>query len=166
MAVLRYLIFMAYLALPAAAPAADSLIMAASVSIRDSGLLDYLRPFLLKETGIDLKWQFIDAGAVLKHGRNCEADVLFVHAPAAEQEMMEKGLVVDRRRVMLSEEEGGLLNPYSVMTVNPAQCPRTRAQLAKKFTEWLVCPPTQSRIAAFTGAGGQRFFPDAPPPSR
>ena len=179
----RFLLVMALLALPCAALAADSLMMATSADIRNSGLLEYLKPLALKETGITLTWLSTDAGTALEHGKNCDVDVLLVHAPDAELKMLEEAFVVDRRRVMYSdvvdavrkdnrppavpiEGGGSLRRQYSVMTVNPAKCPKVRAALAKKFADWWVCPSTQNHIAAFKPEGRQLFFPNAAPPSR
>jgi ABC-type tungstate transport system permease subunit len=164
---LRFLILAAFMAFPSALFAADTLMMATTIGVRDSGLLEYLKPLLRREAGIELKWTSVDAGKALEHGKNCAVDVLLMHDPDVELKMVEEGLVVDRREVMYAvEEDTGLLSQYSVMTVNPARCPRVKAKLAGRFTEWWVCPPTQSHIAAFRLEGRQRFFPNAPPPSR
>jgi len=103
MRIARFLIFMALLALPSAALAADTLMMATTTSTQDSGLLDYLKPLLLKETGIDLKWVSTGTGKALEHGKNCDVDVLLVHAPAAELKMIEEGFAVDRRQIMYND---------------------------------------------------------------
>jgi tungstate transport system substrate-binding protein len=67
---------------------------------------------------------------------------------------------------ILVEGDKSLLNQYSVMTVNPAKCPKVRAALAKKFADWWVCSSTQNHIAAFKLEGKQLFFPNAVPPSK
>jgi tungstate transport system substrate-binding protein len=67
---------------------------------------------------------------------------------------------------ILVEGDKSLLNQYSVMTVNPAKCPKVKVALAKKFADWWVCAPTQNHIAAFKLEGKQLFFPNADPPSR
>ncbi|MCL1986003.1 MAG: substrate-binding domain-containing protein, partial [Betaproteobacteria bacterium] len=67
---------------------------------------------------------------------------------------------------ILVEGDKRLLNQYSVMTVNPAKCPKVKAELAKKFEDWWVCPSTQNHIAGFKLEGKQLFFPNAAPPSR
>lgn len=50
---------------------------------------------------------------------------------------------------MLVEGDPFLLNPYSVIAVNPAQSARINATLAEQFVDWLISPPTQEKIARF-----------------
>ena len=167
MRTVRFLLLAALLALPSAVPAADELMMATTANTQDSGLLEYLKPFVLQETGIALKWVSAGSGNALELGKNCKVDVLFMQDPDFELKMVEEGIVVDRREIMYTiEGDPGRINQYSVMTVNPAKCPKAKAGLAKKLTEWWVCPPTQKRIAAFRLEGKQLFFPNAAPPSR
>lgn len=59
--------------------------MATTTSTDDTGLLDYLKPYFVKETGIDIQWVATGTGKALKLGENCDADVLLVHAPDAEK---------------------------------------------------------------------------------
>ncbi|MDR2696029.1 MAG: substrate-binding domain-containing protein [Deltaproteobacteria bacterium] len=103
MRALRFLILLALLAFPSAVLAAEELMMATTTSTQDSGLLDYLKPLLLKEAGIDLKWVSTGTGKALEHGKNCDVDVLLVHAPAAELKMVEEGFAVDRRPIMYND---------------------------------------------------------------
>ena len=64
---------------------------------------------------------------------------------------------------ILAEKEPPLLNFYHVMTVHPTKFPRVNAVGADAFTDYLVSPETQRRIAAFGVAryGEPLFFPDA-----
>ena len=71
----------AFLAAPA--QAADTLMMATTTSTQDTGLLEFLAPTFQKETGIELKWVAVGTGKALEIAKNCDADVLLVHAPAA-----------------------------------------------------------------------------------
>ncbi|MCL1985564.1 MAG: substrate-binding domain-containing protein, partial [Betaproteobacteria bacterium] len=103
MRTLCFLLAMAFMAYPSAAPATDTLMMATTTSTQDSGLLDYLQPLLLKETGINLKWVSTGTGKALEHGKNCDVDVLLVHAPGAELKMVEEGFAIDRRQIMYND---------------------------------------------------------------
>ena len=103
MRTVRFLILMVFLALPSAVFAADSLMMATTTSTEDTGLLNYLQPILLKDTGIALKWVSTGSGKALEHGKNCDVDVLLVHAPSAELKMVEEGFAIDRRKVMYND---------------------------------------------------------------
>ncbi len=59
------------------------------------------------------------------------------------------------------EGDKALFNQYSVMTTNPAMCPKVKKDLAKKFEDWWVSPKTQKRISEYTLEGKQLFFPNA-----
>jgi ABC-type tungstate transport system permease subunit len=66
--------------------------MATTSSTDNTGLLDYLAPFLRHDTGIELLWIAVGSGKALKLGENCDVDVLFVHAPIAEKKFYRKEL--------------------------------------------------------------------------
>ena len=267
MKLVRVAALLAALTLPVSAFAAEALMMATTTSTQDSGLLEYLQPIFKAETGIDLKWVAVGTGKALEHGKNCDVDVLLVHAPKAEQAFVEAGYGIDRRLVMYNDyvivgpkadpakvkglacadalktfatkkatfvsrgdqsgthkaeqqlwgkslpdkeawyvsagqgmiatlnvaaEKGGyaltdrgtwikfeatqkdknplailvegdkaLANQYSVMTVNPAKCPKVKTALGTKFEDWWVKPSTQKAIAGFKLEGKQLFFPNA-----
>jgi tungstate transport system substrate-binding protein len=89
---------------PAAASAAGkTLMMATTTSTDNTGLLDALSPLFTKDTGIHLKWVATGTGKALKLGENCDADILMVHAPAAEMKFVNAGFGVDRRQVMYND---------------------------------------------------------------
>lgn len=84
--------------------AADKqLLMATTTSTEDTGLLDYLAPMVTKATGIEVKWVATGTGKALKLGENCDADVLLVHAPAAEKKFVEAGFGINRREIMYND---------------------------------------------------------------
>jgi len=92
------------LVLAGGARAADKeLLMATTTSTDDTGLLDYLAPMVTNATGITVKWIGTGTGKALKLGENCDADVLLVHAPAAEKKFVEAGFGVNRREVMYND---------------------------------------------------------------
>ena len=249
--------------------AADTLMMATTTSTQDSGLLEFLEPTFRKDTGIELKWVAVGTGKALEIAKNCDADVLLVHAPAVEKKFVADGYGIDRRQIMYNDfvtvgpkkdpakvkgkttsaalktiydskavfvsrgdksgthsaekklwkannlspdkesfyisagqgmmgtlaiaaEKNGytltdratwikfdskqgknnpltivvegdkaLFNQYSVMTTNPAMCPKVKKDLAKKFEDWWVNPKTQKRISEYKLEGKQLFFPNA-----
>lgn len=81
-------------------PANPHLILATTTSTQDSGLLDVLVPIFEKETGYVVQTIAVGTGAALKMGEEGNADVLLVHAPAAEKVLVEAGVVKDRFLVM------------------------------------------------------------------
>lgn len=262
---------LASLALAGQAQAEDKLMMATTTSTQDTGLLEYLQPYFKNDTGIALEWVSVGTGKALQLAKDCNADVLLVHAPAAEKKFVADGHGIDRRQIMYNDfiivgpkddpagikgkgvadafkaiNDGGqpfvsrgddsgthkaertlwknvgldqdktpskgyisagsgmmatlrmaaekkgysltdrgtwikfasqegdanplaiivegdepLRNQYSVITVNPAQCPKVPQDLAKKFEDWWVSPATQKLIGDFRVEGQQLFFPNA-----
>ena len=63
--------------------------------------------------------------------------------------------------VIIVEGDKALFNQYSVISVNPAQCPKVKKDLAQKFEDWWVAPATQQKIADYRLKGKQLFFPNA-----
>ena len=77
-----------------------SLILATTTSVRDSGLLDALLPNFPEQTGIEVRVIAVGTGAALRMGREGNADVLLTHAPSAEQELVDGGVVTRRTPFM------------------------------------------------------------------
>ncbi len=84
----------------AGSPENPEIILATTTSTRDSGLLDELLPIFQEQTGYNVKMVAVGTGAALAMGEEGNADVLLVHAPAAEEELMEKGFGSERYLVM------------------------------------------------------------------
>jgi tungstate transport system substrate-binding protein len=82
------------------APANSELILATTTSTRDSGLLDVLLPVFEEQTGYKVKMVAVGTGAALAMGEEGNADVLLVHAPASEKELMAKGFGSQRDLIM------------------------------------------------------------------
>ena len=83
--------------------AADSLMLATTTSTDNTGLLDILAPELKKDTGIELKWTAVGTGKALEMGKNCDVDVLLVHAPGAEKKFVADRYGRDRTQVMYND---------------------------------------------------------------
>ncbi len=56
------------------------------------------------------------------------------------------------------EGDQRLFNPYGVIAVNPARHPHVKKELAAAFTDYLVSPEAQQRIAGYRKNGQQLFF--------
>ena len=78
----------------------ESILLATTTSTQDSGLLDVLLPVFEEKTGYEVKTVAVGTGEALAMGRRGDADVLLVHAPAREREIVESGHAVNRRQVM------------------------------------------------------------------
>ena len=247
-----------------------TLMMATTTSTDDTGLLPVLADAFKKDTGIVLKWVAVGTGKALEHGKNCDVDVLLVHAPGAEKKFVEEGHGVNRTQVMyndfivvgpasdpakikgktaaealsaiakakapfisrgddsgthkmeknlwkesnlpvpdkeewyvsagqgmmstlnmagerkaytlvdrgtyityddlakgkpalvvLVEGDKPLLNQYSVIPVNPKQCPKVKYDMAESFRKWLASPAGQKVVGDFTLKGKKLFIPNA-----
>jgi tungstate transport system substrate-binding protein len=75
-------------------------ILATTTSTADTGLLDALVPVFQKESGFQVKTVAVGSGEALAMGRKGAADVLLVHAPAAEEKLMAEGYGARRLAVM------------------------------------------------------------------
>lgn len=86
----------------AAASAAEvkDIILSTTTSTVDSGLLDELVPIFEKQTGYRVKTIAVGTGQALAMGEKGEADVLLVHAPAAEKKLVDAGIGINYRLVM------------------------------------------------------------------
>lgn len=84
-------------------PANPEVLLATATSTQDSGLLDVLVPAFEAKTGYRVKVIAVGTGAALAMGARGDADVLLVHAPAAEMKLVASGDAVDRRRVMYND---------------------------------------------------------------
>lgn len=77
--------------------------MATTTSTDNTGLLDYLAPILLKDTGMEIQWVSVGTGKALEYGRNGDVDVVLTHDPEAEDKFMEADAGVNRRTVMYND---------------------------------------------------------------
>ena len=85
---------------PVTAQPKAAIILATTTSTQDSGLLDVLVPRFEKESRIAVKVIAVGSGAALRMASRGDADVVLVHAPAAERPHVEAGDLVDGRGVM------------------------------------------------------------------
>ncbi len=67
-----------------------------TTSVNDSGLLPYLQAAFEADTGYTLEITSAGTGAAIEKGRTGDADVLLVHAKAAEEEFIAEGYGVER----------------------------------------------------------------------
>jgi tungstate transport system substrate-binding protein len=89
----------------AASRAADdqSIVVASTTSTQDSGLFEYLLPLFKRKTGITVKVIAQGTGQALDTGRRGDADVVFVHAKAAELRFVADGESAKRYPVMYND---------------------------------------------------------------
>src|ERR1700680_3110487 len=80
-----------------------SIVVASTTSTQDSGLFGYLLPIFKAKTGIDVKVIALGTGQALDTARRGDADVVFVHAKAAEEKFLAEGFGVKRFAVMYND---------------------------------------------------------------
>ncbi len=62
-------------------------------------------------------------------------------------------------QAVLVEGDARLVNPYSVLEINPARHPHVKTAPARAFASWLTGPAGQAAIAGFRIAGEPPFVP-------
>jgi len=80
-----------------------SIVVASTTSTQDSGLFEYLLPLFKQKTGITVKVVAQGTGQALETGRRGDADVVFVHAKAAELQFLAEGESLKRYPVMYND---------------------------------------------------------------
>ncbi len=80
-----------------------NLILATTTSTQDSGLLDELIPLFEEQYNYNVQTIAVGTGQALEMGTKGEADVLLVHAPEAEEEVVASGDAINRKRVMYND---------------------------------------------------------------
>ena len=111
-----------------AAEGTPHLRMATTTSTDNSGLLRVLNPAFERENGIKVDVIAVGTGKALRLGANGDVDIVFVHAPPAEEKFMAAGNGVDRRAVMHNDFVivGPPADPAGLRTTRDAVAALTR----------------------------------------
>lgn len=86
-----------------AAAAERHVLLASTTSTENSGLFAWLLPAFEQDSGIAVRVVAVGTGAALELGRRCDADVLLVHAPEAEQAFVDAGYGLQRHELMVND---------------------------------------------------------------
>lgn len=89
--------------LPGLAGAQDFITVASTTSTEASGLFGHILPMFKDKTGIEVRVIAQGTGQALDTGRRGDADVVFVHAKAAEEAFVNEGAGVERKEVMYND---------------------------------------------------------------
>jgi tungstate transport system substrate-binding protein len=92
----------ATLALPAQAQE-KFITVASTTSTEQSGLFGFILPIFQKSTGIGVRVVALGTGQALDMARRGDADVVFVHDPAAERKFVSEGHGIGHRDVMYND---------------------------------------------------------------
>src|SRR3954468_19273613 len=89
-----------WLGIAAALPAAaETITLASTTSVDNSGLLGKIVPVFSKESGIEIKVLALGTGQAIDTARRGDADLLLVHDPDAEDQFQTEGHVATRREI-------------------------------------------------------------------
>ncbi|MFK7890419.1 MAG: substrate-binding domain-containing protein [Granulosicoccus sp.] len=81
----------------------QSIIVQSTTSTANSGLYDHLLPLFQEKSKIRVKVVAVGTGQALRNARNCDADVLLVHAKAAEEVFVSEGFGLQRNNLMYND---------------------------------------------------------------
>jgi tungstate transport system substrate-binding protein len=80
-------------------PTLQSILLASTTSVDNSGLLARIIPIFTKESGIEVRVLAQGTGQALATAAHGDADLVLVHDPEAEQKFLAAGDGVDRRQI-------------------------------------------------------------------
>jgi tungstate transport system substrate-binding protein len=80
-----------------------SITVASTTSTEQSGLFGHLLPLFQAKTGIQVRVVALGTGQALDAARRGDADVVFVHDPAAEEKFVAEGYGVERKEVVCND---------------------------------------------------------------
>ncbi len=100
-----YLALLTALFLPLTALAGEGpfIILQSTTSTQNSGLYEAILPRFTEATGIEVRVVAVGTGQALRNARNCDGDVVIVHARAAEEEFVAAGYGLERRDLMYND---------------------------------------------------------------
>ena len=84
---------------PAEQPASQSITLASTTSVENSGLLAHILPAFTRETGITVHVLAQGTGQALQTAARDDADLLLVHDPEAEEKFIAAGDGIERRQI-------------------------------------------------------------------
>ncbi len=95
-------ICIASLSLPAVADD-QAILVQSTTSTANSGLYDHLLPQFTETSGITVHVVAVGTGQAINNARNCDGDVLLVHAKPAEEQFVADGFGVERFDLMYND---------------------------------------------------------------
>ena len=82
---------------------AEFIILQSTTSTQNSGFYDHILPAFEKDSGIQVRVVAVGTGQAIKNARNCDGDVLLVHAKADEEAFVADGYGKERFDVMYND---------------------------------------------------------------
>ena len=96
---LVFIALLGHASIAAELPPPQSIILASTTSVENSGLLAHILPAFTKETGITVHVLAQGTGQALQTAARDDADLVLVHDPEAEQKFIAAGDGIDRRQI-------------------------------------------------------------------
>ena len=96
---LVFIALLGHASIAAELPPPQSIILASTTSVENSGLLVHILPAFTKETGITVHVLAQGTGQALQTAARDDADLVLVHDPEAEQKFIATGDGIDRRQI-------------------------------------------------------------------
>lgn len=81
----------------------STVLVQSTTSTANSGLYDYLLPLFEQQSNIKVNVVAVGTGQAIRNARNCDADVLLVHAKDAEDTFVANGYGVERFDLMYND---------------------------------------------------------------
>ncbi len=81
----------------------DAIVVQSTTSTKNSGLYDHLLPRFTAQSGITVHVVAVGTGQAIRNARNCDGDVLLVHAKAAEEKFVADGHGEPRKDLMYND---------------------------------------------------------------
>ncbi len=79
------------------------IVVQSTTSTQNSGLYDAILPQFVESSGIQVRVVAVGTGQAIKNAKNCDGDVLLVHAKPAEEKFVAEGHGVSRSDVMYND---------------------------------------------------------------
>jgi tungstate transport system substrate-binding protein len=102
---LRFLLFipLAFLSFICFAADKNRLLLATTTSTDNSGLLEKINPLFEDRYGIELNVVAVGSGKAIRLARNGDVDLILVHAPDEEEQLVEDGFGIERLPIMKND---------------------------------------------------------------
>ena len=128
------------LAMATARAGDQSIIVQSTTSTKNSGLYDHLLPKFKADTGITAHVVAVGTGQAIRNARNCDGDVLVVHARSAEEKFIAAGFGVKRFDLMYNDfvivgpksDPAGIAADTTTATAALARIAQARALFASR----------------------------------
>ena len=99
LSLLVFVVLLGHATIAAEQPVPQSIILASTTSVENSGLLAHILPAFTKETGITVHVLAQGTGQALETAARDDADLVLVHDPEAEEKFITAGDGIDRRQI-------------------------------------------------------------------